>query len=326
MLNYIKKRKTLIACCTIIVAIALILSYVTYNKTTTHQFTIGIIQTASHPALDATRQGFIDYLTEKLGNNKMRFIIKNAQGVPSQAHLIAQSFQGDEQISGIFAIATLAAQAAHQESNSKPLFIAAVTDPAAININPQKDNACGVPDTIDPTKQVTLLRALVPTAKSIVLLYNIGEINAQVSTKGLQDAFTKAGYQVELIGITQSSDIPLVIDRALQNGDVLMTPLDNMVVGAMPFLAHKAIDARKPLFATDNPSVKEGALAAAGVNYYDLGRQTGTCAFDVLTKKKTAGEIGFLMPIQQFVVNETTLKKLGLPKPALPSKIIEFVY
>ena len=48
------------------------------KKNNTRLLKIGILQTASHPALDAAREGFIDTIKAKLGNN-VECVISNAQ-------------------------------------------------------------------------------------------------------------------------------------------------------------------------------------------------------------------------------------------------------
>ena len=68
------------------------------------------MQTASHPALDAAREGFMHTMQNKL-HSDISFIVQNAEGSIAHAHAIAQRFQSNKKIDGFFAIATPAAQA-----------------------------------------------------------------------------------------------------------------------------------------------------------------------------------------------------------------------
>ncbi len=52
---------------------------------------IGILQTASHPALDAARDSFIAELKNKIGDS-VTFVLQNAQGSIANAHAIAEAF------------------------------------------------------------------------------------------------------------------------------------------------------------------------------------------------------------------------------------------
>src|SRR5436190_7684961 len=106
-------------------------------------YTIGILQTASHPALDAARQGFIDEIQSQV-NDKVNFVINNGQGSISTIHTIAQQFHAKQDIDGIFAIATPAVQAMVSIEKEKPICIAAVSVTPALFLS--EKNVCGVSD------------------------------------------------------------------------------------------------------------------------------------------------------------------------------------
>ncbi|MDD3750617.1 MAG: ABC transporter substrate binding protein, partial [Tissierellia bacterium] len=92
------------------------------------KFTIGISQIVQHPALDASRQGFIDEM-ETLGV-EVEFVDQNAQGDINNAQMIAEKFVKDD-VDLIFTIATPTSQAAKKaiEGTDIPLVFTAVTDP-----------------------------------------------------------------------------------------------------------------------------------------------------------------------------------------------------
>src|SRR3546814_19981895 len=71
--------------------------------------------------------------------------------------------------------------------------------------------------------------------------------------------------------------------------DVIYTNTDNNVVSAYEALVKVGNDAKIPLIASDTDSVKRGAIAALGVNYHDLGVQTGKMVIKIL-KGQTPGE------------------------------------
>ena len=79
------------------------------TKDADKEFKIGIAQLVEHPALDASRKGFIDEL-KNLGVNVV-VDEKNAQGDVANAQMIAEKFVKDD-VDMIFSIATLTSQAA----------------------------------------------------------------------------------------------------------------------------------------------------------------------------------------------------------------------
>ena len=57
--------------------------------------------------------------------------------------------------------------------------------------------------------------------------------------------------------------------------DATYTSTDNNVVSTYESLVRVATDAKIPLIAADTDWSSAGAISALGMNYYDMGRQTG---------------------------------------------------
>ncbi len=57
--------------------------------------------------------------------------------------------------------------------------------------------------------------------------------------------------------------------------DVIYTNTDNNVVSAYESLVKVGMDTKTPLIASDTDSVKRGAIAALGIDYYQHGIQAG---------------------------------------------------
>src|SRR5690606_11072929 len=64
--------------------------------------------------------------------------------------------------------------------------------------------------------------------------------------------------------------------------DVIYTNTDNNVVSAYESLVKVGTDTKTPLIASDTDSVKRGAIAALGIDYYEHGVQAGKLAVRVL--------------------------------------------
>lgn len=285
---------------------------------------IGILQFASHPALDAARDGFKNVLTESFGRN-VTFVEKNAQGSVSQAHLIAQGFNADKTLNGILAIATPAGQAAAAIEKERPLFVTAVTDPVAAGLT--KDaNVCGSTDMIDVAQGVTLLKALVPHVKTVAILFNQSEINATIVGAKLEELLNKADVAVVKIAVAQESDLIVAVEQAARSADAIMTPIDNSVANAISIVAKKALEAKKPLIVSDPMLVSQGALAGAGVSYTQTGEEAGRVAVRVLMHNEKPKDIGFVAtPTNKIAINKDTLEKLDLTIPANLAATAEIV-
>lgn len=263
------------------------------NSTVASLYTIGILQTASHPALDAARDGFIEELKGKLGAD-VTFVVQNAQGSISQAHTIAQQFHANKKLNGVFAVATPAAQAMTAVEKERPLFIAAVTDPSLLGLTPLT-NVCGTKDMINVAGEIDMLIQLLPGAKTVGLLYTSGEINSQVMARQMRKDLEARGLVVSDFAVTNESDLAAVTEVACRKVDVLLAPTDNTVASAVSLISGIALKNKKPFIVSDNMLVKFGPLAARGVDYGLSGKQAGKKAYEVLVEGKKPYEL----PIEQ---------------------------
>ncbi len=288
-------------------------------------YTVGILQTASHQALDAARDGFIEGLNEQL-DNKVSSIIYNAEGSISQAYTIAQRFHANKDINLFFTIATPATQAMSAVEKERPIVIAAVTDPGAMGLIYPETNVCGTNDMIDVKKEVEMLIALVPQAKTVGLLYTSGESNSIALVNVMRKELESKGLVPIDFAITNESDVQAVVESACRKVDVLLAPTDNIVASTIGFVVSLTLKCNKPLIVSDNMLVTSGALAARGVDYRENGKQASHIAVKLLKGEKKP----YQLPIEkamsdQIFVNKHTLDMLGLAVPDGLKKEITFV-
>lgn len=285
------------------------------NALTDSTITIGIIQTASHPALDQACQGFIEGLKDKLKN--VTYILLNAQGSIAQAHTIAQRFHINDAIKIVYAIATPAAQAIatveQTAQQKKPIIFTAVSDPSVLGA---QANITGVTDMVDSTQIVDLIVQLIPAAKTVAILYSSAEINSVHQVQLLKNELEKHTLIPLEIGIAQESDIPTALMLACRKADVLLCPTDNALATAMQLVAVTARTHKKPLFACYNQAVEQGALAACGVDYTACGKQAAEIAYSIIVQNKKPENLPILTPHSDTVyINKNTLDALGLAIP-----------
>ncbi|WP_274572222.1 ABC transporter substrate-binding protein [Neisseria leonii] len=257
---------------------------------------IAITAIVEHPALDAARQGVLDELKEQgyeEGKN-LTVDFQSAQGSTANAAQIAKKFVGDNP-DLIVAISTPSAQSALASTKTIPIVFAAVTDPVAAKLVPSWEqagaNISGVSDLLPLTPQIDLMKKIVPNVKNIGYVYSPGEVNSTVVLDELKEKLTADGINVVAAPAQRSSDV-LTAARSL-NGkvDVVYTSLDNNVVSQYESMYKAAVEMKRPLVAADTGSVERGAVAALGVNYYDMGRKAGQMAAGVLKDGKSIADL-----------------------------------
>ena len=275
------------------------------------KYRIGITQIASHPALDSAREGFRAAFKE--AGIEADFDEKNANGETANANLIANNFVSSKE-DLIFAIATNAAQPASQATNEIPVVFSAITDPQAAGI--LKDNVTGVSDRMDVKQQIELLLKLNPNIKNLGVIYNSSEQNSKIQVEDLKKAAKELGINVVEKSIVQANEIPQAADSLVREADAVYLPTDNLVASVVSLITEKATTAKKIVFGAEAAHVKGGALITQGVSYYEIGKEAGKMAIDILKNGKKPNEIKFkTMPLNEIVVNAKTLAALGISLP-----------
>ena len=281
------------------------------------KYTIGIGQFGEHGSLDNCREGFIAGLAEEglIEGENLTIINENAQFDTGISNQIAGNFVG-KGVDLIAAIATPMAQSAFNAAQDKniPVVFTAVTDPGAAMLT--EGNITGTSDKLPVEAQLKLIRAMLPDAKKIGIIYTTSEVNSESTIaeyKVLADGY---GFEIIDTGISAAADIPLAVDRLLTQVDSITNLTDNTVVGSLPVILNKANEKGIPVFGSEIEQVKLGCIASEGLEYIELGKQTGKIAAKILKGEKTAGEIPYeIIEESSLYINSDAMELLGITLP-----------
>ena len=300
----------------IIVSVALIL---TAAVAFAGSYTIGIGQFAQHGSLDNCYQGFIEGLAEAgiVEGENLKVDLQNAQADMGIAQQIAAQF-ASSRVDLMVGIATPMAQACYNAAaGSIPTIFTAVTDPVAAGFADAQGNAAGevtgTSDALPIKAQLETIRAMLPEAKKIGILYTTSEVNSISAIEIYKSLAPEYGFEIVESGISTIADIPLALDMLLSKVDCLTNLTDNTVVSALALMLDKANAAGKPVFGSEIEQVKLGCIAAEGLDYIALGRQTGLMAAKVLKGELKASEIPYeIITEPGLYVNAAVLEKFGI--------------
>lgn len=277
---------------------------------------IGINQLVQHPALDAATEGFKSAFDD--AGVEVEWDEQNANGEQATALTIAQQF-ASAGLDLALAVATPAAQATVQNLSDVPVLFTAVTDPVEADLVESLEspgaNVTGTSDAAPFEKQLDLLTQIVPDAKSIGIVYASGEVNSQVQVDEMTEAAKKKGIEVVTQTVTSVTEIPQAAE-AIGDVDAFYVPTDNMVVSGLSSLIQVAEDKQIPVIGAEEGTVEGGAVATIGIDYEELGRQTGEMALRILRDGADPAE----MPVETaseftYVVNEEAAKAQGVTIP-----------
>ena len=286
-------------------------------------YTIGIGQFAAHGSLDNCREGFLLGLAEEgiVEGENLTVLYENSQADGGIASQIVTNF-ASQNVDLICGIATPMAQSAYGIGKKRniPVIYTAVTDPVAAELagadGTPVGEITGTSDKLPVTQQLEMIRAILPHAKTIGIMFTTSEVNSLSTIEEYKAAASDYGFEIVDTGISTTADVPLAADSLLEKVDCITNLTDNTVVASLPVILDKAAKKNIPVFGSEIEQVKIGCLASMGLDYIDLGRQTGKMAAAVLKGEKKASEMKFeIIEEASFYGNTKVAENLGITFP-----------
>lgn len=286
-------------------------------------YTIGISQFAEHGSLDDCRNGFLEGLkSEGIEEGKNLTVdTQNANADTGTAATIAQSFVSNK-VDLICAIATPSAMSAYNAANGNiPVIFTAVSDPVAAELansdGTPVGEITGTSDALPIEEQLKMIRAFLPDAKKIGILHTSSETNSDSQLKEYQDLASKYNFEIVDKAISQLSDVPIAANDLAGQVDCITNLTDNTVVQALSAELDAANKANIPVFGSEIDQVKAGCIGCEGLDYEELGKQTGIMAAKVLKGEAKASEQNFeTIEEPSIYINTKVAENLGIAVPA----------
>lgn len=282
-------------------------------------YTVGICQLVQHDALDAATKGFMDALTEELGD-KVVFDVQNASNdIPLCATIVGQFVAAEVDL--ILANATPALQAAASATDSIPILGTSVTEyGVALEIQGFDGvvggNISGTSDLAPLDQQAAMILEWFPAAKSVGLLYCSAEANSKYQVDVVKAELEKLGCECKLFSFSDSNDLAAVTEAAVAVSDVIYVPTDNTVANNTGIIDNICRTAGIPVITGEENACSGCGVATLSISYYELGWTTGKMAAKILTGQADISQ----MPIEyaaQFTrkYNPDICAELGITPP-----------
>jgi putative tryptophan/tyrosine transport system substrate-binding protein len=283
-------------------------------------------QIVQHPALDAVAQGVRQALKDAgYDEQNLEIVFESAQGSPTLAIQIAQKFAGVGP-DVIVAISTPSAQAVASAVRGRlPVVFAALTDPVSAKLTKDPEhptgNVTGVTDLAPFDRQLAFIKKLIPSLKTLGLLYNPGEANSAAAIKMVQK--TAEGLDIKILpqAVNQTRDVGAGAQALVGKVEAVFIANDNTVASGLEAAVKVANTQKMPLFAADIMLVERGLPGMIGFDYFDQGLQAGKMVVRLLQ-----GERASHIPVEnpqnlRLYINEDAAKNMGviLPQEVLKS-------
>lgn len=270
------------------------------NSSAEGNYVIGISQFAEHGSLDNCREGFLAGLAEEgiVEGTNLTVMFDNAQADTGTASTISDNFVS-KKVNLICAIATPSAMSAYNSTMNTdiPVIYTAVSDPEGAGLvradGSPVGNITGTSDALAVEAQLQMIRELLPDAKKIGILYTTSEANSVSSVAKYKELAGNYGFEIVDSGINTIADVDLAAADLVTKADCITNLTDNTVVSALQTLIAKATEEGIPVFGSEVEQVKAGCVASMGLEYYELGKQTGRMAAKVLKGEVKASELNY---------------------------------
>ena len=241
---------------------------------------------------------------------------RNADFDDTMTTQIGDAFSAED-VDLMVGIATNSAVACFNAAEDKdiPVIFTAITDPVGAHLD--SGNITGTSDALPVAGQLELIRALQPDADTVGIIYTTSEPNSVYSVGIYEDLAADYGFTIDAVGVTSQAEVPQAVDQLIADGvDCLSNLTDNNVVGVLTSILEKTDEAGIPVYGSEVEQVKLGCVAGAGLDYVQLGIQTGKMAAKVLTGETTCEDLPY-ETIENYglYINSDSLSALGITVP-----------
>ncbi len=244
------------------------------EKKLTSEIKVKIITFISHEVMDEIANSTKSYLVDSLHFNKQNIEIYNPNGKKDEiaAYVKALNRKNADIIVSISTPATLTVLA--NRHPSIPVVYCFVSDTTALNLSKEK-NICGISNILDYKKGFKLFKKILPKAKSIGVIYNPNEPNSLYSFNEINKTAMLQIPKIKVVsGQFTSNDEISIVASSLNNVDAYYVGGDNKLVANFDALLSVAKIKKRIVFASDEGSVKKGAIAAFSIDYKVFGYET----------------------------------------------------
>lgn len=281
---------------------------------------IGVIQFASHEALDDSFTGFIEGL-EELGlieNQDYYIDFQNAQGDTATLETIAEKMVNSKH-DLIYAIATPAAQAVANKTSDIPIVVAAVTNPEEAGLVLSNDdvglNVTGVSDLTPVKRQIELLKEIAPNTTKIAVMYANSEDNSRFQAQLAKEIIEDLGMEYVDASVSESSQIIQISESLINKVDAIYVPTDNLVSESFTTVSEIANSNNILTVVGEIAMVRKGGLITDGISYLNGGKKVSEIVYDILINNIEVSDIPIVFMEDsdlELAINKHTLKILDL--------------
>lgn len=285
------------------------------------KFTFGIFQINDASTLNTVREGFLQCLQDNglTPGQDIKIIFMNAEGSIPQAQRIAQQFD-EMKVDMIVALSTPCLQAAIHAAKKIPIVFSSVANPVLVGAGLSEDNhlknVTGVSSRGPIIQNMAFIKEVLPQVKKVGTLWTPSELNSEYYLDLAYKAAENLGFELVALPIRNSNEV-LIAAQTLINSqvDAFFPISDNTINEAFEALGLVAEENKIPLFGGNLLTTQQGACAAMGWDFFEMGYKAGKLALRIY-KGENPADIPFeYMDHVLLYLNLDNARKQGIKLP-----------
>ena len=306
-----KKIVALILAC--VLCLGMCVSF-TACSTEKNDFTVGICQLMEHESLDKATNGFVDALKEEMekAGKTVTFDTQVAGGADLCTTVI-NTFTA-KNVDLIMANATPALLAAANATTKIPVLGTSVTDYADTFGGSIPANVSGTSDAVPFDEQAEMMietLGLVAGDK-VGVIYCTNESNSLIQYNAVKALFEAKGIVVTAYTFSETTELQALVTAAANDSKAIYVPSDNTVAENDSVVGTICNEKNVPVYTSYGGAICYASLA---IDYYELGKETGKMAAQILLGTKKVEDIDVMTLTPSVVYNEALCAQLGIAVP-----------
>ncbi|MBQ9112543.1 MAG: ABC transporter substrate-binding protein [Clostridia bacterium] len=277
-------------------------------------FTVGICQLMEHDSLDQATQGFIDALKEEIEKaGKTVSVDTQVAGEATLCTTVINTFTA-KNVDLIMANATPALLAAANATTTIPVLGTSVTDYNDTFSGSIPANVTGTSDAVPFDEQAKMMIDTLGliSGDKVGVLYCTNESNSLIQYNAVKALFEAEGIVVEAYTFSETTELQALVTSAAGACKAIYVPSDNTVAQNDTVVGTICQEKNVPVFTSYGGAVCYASLA---IDYYQLGKETGKMAADILLGNKAVSDIDIMTLTPTVVYNKELCAKLGITVP-----------
>jgi putative ABC transport system substrate-binding protein len=249
------------------------------------------------------------------------FFIRDVKGDPKAIEVAAKSLE-KEKVDLIYAVGTSVAIVVKRATTEVAIVFAGGSDPVAAGLIESYARPGGRITGVHyssadlTAKRLEILKAMLPELRRVVTFYNPRNEFALKAAKAAREAGRQLGIEIVERPVTSVEQLgPTMNALKPQDAYAYFYIADAMVLSQAQYIIDTARGRKLPTMFGEYSLVKQGALVAYGVNYYDVGRLSANYVQRILAGARPQNLPSESLSKVGLAVNLKTAREFGITIP-----------